>query len=89
MPELARFYGISIRMFVERSGQHHEPHFHAYYQRTVASYRIDMIQILAGELPIRQQCLVEAWAELHTQELLDNWQPLQNDQTPVKIAPLR
>ncbi|MDQ3248182.1 MAG: DUF4160 domain-containing protein [Chloroflexota bacterium] len=76
-------------MFVERSGQHHEPHFHAYYQRAVASYGIDAIQMLAGQLPNRQQRLVEAWAELHIQELLDNWQRLQNDQPPVKIAPLR
>ena len=76
-------------MFVERSGQYHEPHFNAYYQRAVASYGIDAIQMLAGQLPNRQQRLVEAWAELHIQELLDNWQRLQNDQPPVKIAPLR
>ena len=89
MPELARFYGISIRMFVERGGQHHTPHFHVYYQDMVASYGVDAIQTLAGELPKRQQRLVEAWAELHRQELLENWQRLQNDQPPVKIAPLR
>ena len=89
MPELARFYGISIHMFVERGGQHHKPHFHAYYQDMVASYGVDVIQTLAGQLPKRQQRLVEAWAELHQQELLENWQRLQNDQSPVKIAPLR
>ena len=89
MPELSRFYGISVRMFVERSGQHHEPHFYVYYQSMVASYSIDGIQTLAGQLPQRQRRLVEAWAELHIQELLENWQRLQNDQAPVKIAPLR
>ena len=32
MPELSRFYGIIVRMFVEPLGKHNEPHFHAYYQ---------------------------------------------------------
>jgi len=89
VPELARFYGLSVRMFVERGEPHHEPHFHVYYQNMVASYKIDDLQLLAGQLPKRQQRLVEAWAELHMQELLENWQRLQNDQTPLKIAPLR
>ena len=32
MPEVSRFFGIIIRMFVEAGGQHHMRHFHAYYQ---------------------------------------------------------
>jgi hypothetical protein len=32
VPELPRFFGIVIRMFVEAGGQHHRAHFHAYYQ---------------------------------------------------------
>ena len=35
MPEVSRFFGIIIRMFVEAGGQHHMPHFHAYYQELV------------------------------------------------------
>ena len=31
MPELSRFFGIIIRMYVEAGGPHHLPHFHAYY----------------------------------------------------------
>lgn len=89
MPEIARFQGIVIRMFVERGGKHHEPHFHAYYQDTVASYRITEVELLRGQLPTRQNRLVEAWAELHKDELLANWQRVQNDQLPVRIAPLR
>jgi hypothetical protein len=30
VPELSRFFGIVIRMFVEAGGQHHQAHFHAY-----------------------------------------------------------
>lgn len=89
MPEIARFQGIVIRMFVELGGKHHEPHFHAYYQDMVASYRITEVELLRGQLPTRQNRLVEAWAELHKDELLANWQRVQNDQLPVRIAPLR
>jgi hypothetical protein len=40
-------------------------------------------------LPHRQQRLVEAWAELHQGELLENWERLQSGQLPYRIAPLR
>jgi hypothetical protein len=36
MPEIARFFGIVIRMYVEAGAVHHQPHFHAYYQDTAA-----------------------------------------------------
>jgi hypothetical protein len=38
VPELCRFFGIIIRMFVEVQSSHHTPHFHAYYQEHVAVY---------------------------------------------------
>lgn len=60
MPELARFFGIIIRMFVEPAGQHHRPHFHAYYQEEVGILAIDAIELMAGSLPQRQLRLVEA-----------------------------
>jgi len=60
MPELARFFGIIIRMYVESSAAHHVPHLHAYYQDEVAVYSIDPIELISGSLPKRQQRLVEA-----------------------------
>jgi uncharacterized protein DUF4160 len=89
MPEIARFFGIIIRMYVEPSAPHHRPHFHAYYQDGVAIYSIDMIELIAGALPRRHHRLVEAWAELHQDELLANWERLQAGRPPVKIDPLR
>ena len=32
VPELSRFFGIVIRMFMEVGAPHHRPHFHALYQ---------------------------------------------------------
>ena len=89
MPEIARFYGIIIRMYAEPEAPHHRPHFHAYYQNHAAVYGIDTLELINGTLPRRQQRLVDAWAELHQGELMENWERLQSGQLPYKIAPLR
>ena len=64
------------------------PHFHAYYQDDVAIFSLEPIALMAGRLPTRQQRLVEAWAELHQAELLEDWQRLQNGRKPFAIKPL-
>jgi uncharacterized protein DUF4160 len=89
MPELSRFYGIIIRMFSEPSERHHAPHFHAYYQDNVAVFSISPVEIVTGSVPLRQQRLVEAWAELHQDELLADWKLLQEGKRPAPIDPLR
>lgn len=88
VPELCRFFGIIIRMFVEVQASHHTPHFHAYYQEHVAVYGIEPVEMLAGTLPKRQQRLVEAWAELHQAELVSDWDRLQTGHKALPIAPL-
>ena len=89
MPELSRFFGIVIRMFVEATGRHYAPHFHVQYQEHAAVYGIDPIAVLDGSLPLRQKRLVEAWTELHQQELLRDWALLQQGSSPAPIDPLR
>jgi len=89
MPELSRFFGIIIRMYMEAGVQHHTPRFHAYYQDGVAVYGINPVELIGGELPKRQQRLVEAWAELHQESLLEDWRRLQAGQRPQPIAPLQ
>jgi len=44
--------------------------------------------LIAGDLPRRQRRLVEAWAELHAEELALAWQALQAGQVPQPIDPL-
>jgi hypothetical protein len=89
MPELSRFFGIVIRMFVEVGDPHHRPHFHAYYQDRSAVFAIDTIECLGGSLPTAQRRLVEAWGEIHRDELRQDWDLLQSGRPPVKIDPLR
>lgn len=89
MPELSRFFGIIIRMFMEAGVPHHRAHFHAFYQEHAAVFAVDTIECLSGSLPKAQQRLVEAWAEIHRAELQRDWVLLQSGQPPVKIDPLR
>jgi hypothetical protein len=89
MPEISRFFGIVIRMFVEAGGPHHSPHFHAYYQDHVGIFSLAPIERIAGSLPRRQERLVLAWAELHHAELTEAWNRLQDGRPPVKIEPLK
>ena len=88
MPELCRFFGIIIRMYMEVGQPHQLPHFHAYYQDEVAVFSLDPIELMGGSLPRRQRRLVEAWAELHQEELVADWQRLQAGQSPLPIEPL-
>ena len=73
---------------MEVGGRHHLPHFHAYYQDDVGVFGIDPVDLIAGALPRRQQRLVEAWAELHQNELRAAWERLQAGQNPQPIPPL-
>ena len=45
-------------------------------------------RLIVGGLPRWQRRLVEAWAELHQAELLEDWERLQRGEAPLPIAPL-
>ena len=76
-------------MFVEPSERHHAPHFHAYYGEHVGVFSIDGVSVFAGELPQKQRRLVEAWAELHHDELVADWNLLIERRPANRIAPLQ
>lgn len=53
---------------------HNPPHFHAKYTGEAALFDIQDACILKGTLPARQLIFVLAWAELHKDELMQNWE---------------
>ena len=67
---------------------HNPPHFHAEY----AGYRclINIIDgcVLQGSLPARQLKLVLAWNELHSDELMQNWELAKSAVPLTHIEPL-
>lgn len=89
MPEISRFFGIVTRMYVEAGERHHRPHFHVYYQGHASIIAIEPVEILAGNLPSKQERLALAWASIHESELRRCWNRLQAGQLPGKIEPLR
>jgi hypothetical protein len=66
MPEVSRFFGISIRLYYN---DHQPAHFHAAYGEQEALIEIDTLAVLRGELPRRALALVLEWAAMHRQEL--------------------
>jgi len=70
MPEISRFLGITISMYFD---EHNPPHFHVLYNEHRASMDIRTLNITTGSLPARVRGLVEEWAELHREELLQMW----------------
>lgn len=85
MPELSRFYGITIRMYFD---DHGPPHFHAAYGGEEAVVGIDALAVLHGHLPPRAQGLVVEWASLHQAELREAWERAKNLEPLKKIEPL-
>ena len=71
MPEVARFYGIVVKMFF---GDHPPPHFHAVYGEHVGLFNVDTLKMMEGDLPNRARGLVVEWAHLHKEELKRMWE---------------
>ncbi len=46
-------------------------------------------EITEGDLPRRQAKLAIAWAELHQEELMANWDLVTNGEEPFRIQPLQ
>jgi hypothetical protein len=82
MPEVARFYGIVIKIFF---GDHLPPHFHAVYGEYNALVGIESLEVIEGDLPNRAKNMVIEWATLYQKELLHIW----NTQEFNKLPPLK
>ena len=86
MPRISAFYGIAIYIHWEE-GRHGRPHFHARYSGHKASVGLDG-EVIAGSLPTRAERLVREWAQMHTDELIANWERAVRDEPLVPIDPL-
>ena len=87
MPSISEFYGLSIYMY-NNGREHNPPHFHALYQGHEGVFNLEG-ELMEGEMPTRQRKFIAAWAELHKDELLANWELAEKKQSLYKIEPLR
>ena len=85
MPELSRFYGITIAMYHD---DHPPAHFHVEYVEFRAKFSLRPLQIMKGEVPSRVRSLVLEWAAEHFDELVEDWKLTQSGRVPNSIKPL-
>jgi hypothetical protein len=85
MPEISRFFGIVIKMYV---ADHNPPHVHAFYAEHMARIDIRSGAVLSGSLPPRAIGLVSEWTSIHRTELMDLWLRAQRFEPLYRIEPL-
>ena len=89
MPAISMFYGVIIYLYYFDNKQHKLPHIHAKFQSDEAVISIPEGNILEGELPINKMKLVQAWIEIHKEELLADWELAKNGEQVFKIDGLK
>ncbi len=80
---------VLLFVCIIRSKEHPPPHFHVYYAEHKATVDIRLCEIIQSDLPKKQTKLVLAWAELHKDELMADWELIINNEEPYKIQPLK
>jgi hypothetical protein len=86
VPTISRFFGIVIAMYFD---DHGPPHFHARHAEGSAKVRIDTLEVIESGLGRRPLRFVLAWAELHQDELSENWRRARAGETLQPVEPLR
>ena len=89
MPVISVFYGLIIMMYFYDNKKHHLPHIHVKYQSDEAVFSIIDGNLIEGKLPKNKIKLVEAWIEIHREDLIADWQLAIEGQQIFKIEPLK
>lgn len=89
MPVISMFYGIIVSLYFFDKKEHKAPHIHVRYQDEEVVLGIPDGIILSGKLSPAKLKLVQAWIEIHRDELMADWQLAANGQEVFKIEPLK
>jgi hypothetical protein len=89
MPTISMFYGIVVMMFFKDTQQHNLPHIHVRYQDDKAVIGIPDAELIDGALPKKQLRMVQAWIEIHRDELMADWDLAVVGEQIYKIDPLK
>lgn len=89
MPTISMFFGIIVRMLFMDNQQHHLPHIHVEYQGMKAVLEIPSGTLLEGALPNKKLHLLQAWIDIHEEELMANWSLAVNGEPVFPIKPLQ
>ncbi len=76
-------------MYYFDNQQHSMPHIHVHYQGDSAIITVPTGTVLEGKLPKSKHKLVDAWIEIHADELIADWELAINGEPVFKIDPLK
>lgn len=76
-------------MYYLDTKQHKLPHIHVKYGEMEAAYQIPAGAFLEGSLPNNKEKLIQAWIEIHKEDLMANWQLAVTGNSIFKIDPLK
>ncbi len=65
------------------------PIFMHVIKETRPQSRLKMAALFEGTLPPKQLKMVQAWIEIHKEELMVDWELAVNGEDPFRIAPLQ
>lgn len=88
MPVISMFYGVVVLMYYFDDRQHHLPHVHVRSGDEEAVVTIPDGELLEGSFPKSKFKLVQAWIEIHQEELMKNWERAVSGESVEKIDPL-
>jgi Domain of unknown function (DUF4160) len=89
VPVISMFYGIIVLMYYFDNRKHHRPHVHVQYSDEEAVISIPDGLLMEGDLRTAKLKLVQAWIEIHRDELMADWNLAVNGQQVFKIEPLK
>ena len=89
MAIISMFYGIIVSMYFFDNRKHKRPHIHVKYQEQEVVLSIPEGEVLEGELKRNKMKLVQAWVEIHQEELMANWDLASQGEQVFRIDPLK
>ncbi len=82
MPVIARFNGITIRMYL-RQKEHNPPHIHATYGDRLGLFTIDAGDMFEGDISFKEQRMVRDFILHYRDRLMEMWEDQSYEQLPA------
>ncbi len=89
MAVIAMFYGIIVSMYFFDNQRHKLPHVHVRFGGQEVVLSIPDGSVLEGELRRNKMKLVQAWIEIHQDELMADWELALSGEPVFRIDPLK
>lgn len=89
MPIISSFYGIVVMMYFFDNRRHKSPHIHVEIGGDEAVVSIPDGDIIEGSIRKNKLRLVQAWIEIHKDELMQCWELAIGGKPVFSIEPLR